>query len=234
MSTMGGGAVGSLDILAKIISDPDLYEKRLTELKEMQDAIVLAGTNVAKAQAALDANKAALKKAQAKFSKETGDFLDEKTDVQRKAEAFDAREAAVSAREAMVKTNEATLKTNSTAQEKWIADKLDELNKREAAVAKREAEVEALQSEPTETRSLSHCQTRETPRTSAMSKLDCGGNWIACPSYIGNTAGSSAQYLPAITSRRTVCSPTVLRMALRFTCLKPVPAIRCHLALPSI
>lgn len=28
-----------------------------------------------------------------------------------------------------------------------------------------------------------------------MSKLDCGGNWIACPSYIGNTAGSAP--LPA-------------------------------------
>ena len=23
-----------------------------------------------------------------------------------------------------------------------------------------------------------------------MSKLDCGGNWIACPSYIGNNAGA--------------------------------------------
>lgn len=25
-----------------------------------------------------------------------------------------------------------------------------------------------------------------------MSKLDCGGNWIACPSYIGNSAGGAA------------------------------------------
>jgi hypothetical protein len=24
-----------------------------------------------------------------------------------------------------------------------------------------------------------------------MSKIDCGSNWIACPSYIGNTAGAS-------------------------------------------
>ncbi len=24
-----------------------------------------------------------------------------------------------------------------------------------------------------------------------MSKIDCGGNWLACPSYIGNTAGTA-------------------------------------------
>lgn len=161
MSTVGGAAGSALDILAKIVSDPDLYEKRLTELKEIQDAIGKASKTFADTQNKIEADKAALKKEQAQFRKTLNDFADKQDEVNGKASVFDVREAAVGKRESDVAAKEADLKTRSTAQEKWNADKLDELTKREAAVAKRESEAETAFAETTATQRVVNDKLRK-------------------------------------------------------------------------